>query len=380
MVLDTYTILVFTAMHSAGIGVILLAAARIFTGEIRDSITAWGSGSLLTAIAWSLLGLRGMIPDLVSIVFANYLATVAIGEYHQAFRIFDREKPLRWPYQVVGLLVAANHTIFGIFSDNMLERSIVSSVVTTGALFCIGLRLVRNCETKQTALRRAIGIGYFFLAFAFVFRAVMLIGRGQTDFSLFENEFVTVFTFAIASVGMVLVALTFLLMCGQRKSEELEVLAVTDSLTGLMNRRAFEQAADREISRSIRHKQSLAYMMVDVKDFKNVNDTYGHKAGDVALQRIATTLKSNLRDHDLLGRLGGDEFGVMLPNTSEEAAYRLMERLKKIVGDETIECYGKSFSVELDIGVSVLATDQSSLEYLSHQADMALYEAKRQAV
>jgi two-component system cell cycle response regulator len=159
---------------------------------------------------------------------------------------------------------------------------------------------------------------------------------------------------------------------------QLEHLAMTDELTGLTNRRSFFILGAREIKRAQRYQTPLSMLMIDLDGFKIVNDTYGHEAGDQMLQCLANTLKENIREIDLLARLGGEEFSVLLPNTEASAAVKLAERLRQAA--EALYCsfQGQKVNVTMSIGVASFDNEMMDLDTLLRNADTAMYQAKHQ--
>lgn len=161
--------------------------------------------------------------------------------------------------------------------------------------------------------------------------------------------------------------------------KELERLAQTDSLTGLANRRHFLALAELELSRMARYGGYLSVLMMDVDHFKDINDTRGHKAGDIVLQKIGQLCHETLRDMDVLGRMGGEEFAILLPHANAERALAVAERLTQTISDARIVMeQGQVLRVTVSIGVTTLTTSSMSIDALLIQADAALYQAKRE--
>jgi diguanylate cyclase (GGDEF)-like protein len=155
-----------------------------------------------------------------------------------------------------------------------------------------------------------------------------------------------------------------------------EQMAVTDGLTGLYNRRYFQQALERELSRADRGGGSLALLLLDIDDFKALNDTYGHAIGDAVLKKIATVLHETLRKGDVLARYGGEEFVVLLPQATYEGAQEFAQRVWKAVGTAKIHPAGRGHRVTVSVGWALLPGDADSAESLVEAADRALYFAK----
>jgi two-component system chemotaxis response regulator CheY len=166
-----------------------------------------------------------------------------------------------------------------------------------------------------------------------------------------------------------------------RLENKISQLAFTDALTGVLNRRAFMEKLETEINRAHRKDRSLSIVMIDIDFFKKVNDTYGHQMGDVVLQRFSEHLSSRLRGYDFIGRYGGEEFIVCLPESSENQACQLAERLRKSLADLVIEVPGSDEPLRITASFGVASADlklEVCKELLLNKADQALYRAKEQ--
>jgi diguanylate cyclase (GGDEF)-like protein len=157
----------------------------------------------------------------------------------------------------------------------------------------------------------------------------------------------------------------------------LRELAMIDSLTGVLNRRAFLDHADGEWVRHRRHNHSLSCAMIDVDGFKRINDTFGHAAGDALLQHIGALLRATLRASDLPARLGGDEFVALMPETNLDGAVATAERLLGRVISRPLTVLDQTLVATLSIGVAS-AEGCASLEELMARADQSLYRAKKE--
>jgi len=157
---------------------------------------------------------------------------------------------------------------------------------------------------------------------------------------------------------------------------ELHQLASTDMLTGLQSRRHFFELAEREFYLARRYDRELAAMMIDIDHFKSINDTYGHAAGDLALQRLSELCREKLRATDLVGRYGGDELVVLLPFSDVEQGLEIAQRIRAGVDELTIETDEASFTFTISIGVAT-AFSAADLAQLLRRADRALYQAKQ---
>jgi diguanylate cyclase (GGDEF)-like protein len=153
-----------------------------------------------------------------------------------------------------------------------------------------------------------------------------------------------------------------------------EEAAFTDHLTGLANRRRFERQLDREVSRVLRYEHPFSLLMLDIDSFKNLNDNYGHDAGDEAIRRLARVLREGTRGIDLAARIGGEEFAVLLVETSKEGAREVAERLRLAI--RALEIPGAE-QMTASFGVAECPSDAQTAIDLLKAADVALYEAKR---
>ncbi|MGB3211810.1 MAG: GGDEF domain-containing protein [Desulforhopalus sp.] len=162
----------------------------------------------------------------------------------------------------------------------------------------------------------------------------------------------------------------------ERLEKELRRLASTDPLTGAANRRHFMEMVGREFDRFRRHRHGMALAMMDIDHFKMVNDTHGHPVGDEVLQLLVKKSHTFLRTSDLIGRLGGEEFGVLLVETNLEGANLVAERLCRKISKVRLSVDGGEVAITVSIGIANVSEDDESLESIMKRADKALYLAK----
>jgi len=161
--------------------------------------------------------------------------------------------------------------------------------------------------------------------------------------------------------------------------QQLQTLATLDTLTGVYNRRHFYDLAIKEVSRAKRFKKDLSLILFDLDNFKEINDTLGHSAGDVVLKNVVNTLVGNLREYDIIGRFGGDEFLILLINTDLPTAFNLAAKLRTILEKIGMTYEGHSLTITASFGVaSANMQQQAPFEDLVRQVDRAMYEAKEQ--
>ncbi|MBE0493177.1 MAG: diguanylate cyclase [Thiomicrospira sp.] len=160
--------------------------------------------------------------------------------------------------------------------------------------------------------------------------------------------------------------------------ERLKELATVDDMTQLWNRRYFMLACDEEFERAQRYDNQFSFLMLDADHFKSVNDNYGHAAGDAVLVNLAKVLSDSVRKVDVVGRLGGEEFAILLPNTPESEAQLLAERIRHSVENYPADYKGQTLPITISIGISSYRSNDQDLDQVIQRADKALYQAKNQ--
>ncbi|MCA9408836.1 MAG: GGDEF domain-containing protein [Candidatus Omnitrophica bacterium] len=159
---------------------------------------------------------------------------------------------------------------------------------------------------------------------------------------------------------------------------EIEKIAITDGLTGVNTRRYTMERLNEEYQRSKIKKIPLSFLMIDVDFFKKINDKYGHLSGDQVLREISEVIKENIREIDIAGRYGGEEFCIVLPDTDKAGAQYVAGRIRKAAEDKIFKVYDNSLKVTVSIGTATFPLDAQKVEELIDKADWALYRAKKQ--
>lgn len=162
----------------------------------------------------------------------------------------------------------------------------------------------------------------------------------------------------------------------RKVNEKLSLLAATDPLTGVFNRRQFESLATEKSKQAAENNENCCFLMLDLDHFKAVNDNRGHAAGDAVLRAVAKVWGEALRPWDILGRVGGEEFSVLLPNTTFEQGLRIAERLCHLTAQMDVSIDGETFNITASIGLAHTVAGKRSWTELSQEADLALYDAK----
>ncbi|MCL6571700.1 MAG: GGDEF domain-containing protein [Bacillus sp. (in: Bacteria)] len=194
-----------------------------------------------------------------------------------------------------------------------------------------------------------------------------------THYLYFGNITINYFQL-ISSTTIILLTLTFLLKKINSLIEKLEYQSFTDNLTQAFNRRYLELHSEKLFANSLTQNQQLCFLMLDIDHFKKINDNYGHHFGDLVLQELTTVIKKTVRENDVFIRMGGEEFALLMPNTTLQDGIISAEMIRKIVERVKFEHNGNFISITISIGITQY--EEESLERLVQKADLALYQAK----
>ncbi|MCF8161332.1 MAG: diguanylate cyclase [Polaromonas sp.] len=358
---------------SATLAIAVGIAART---QLREGMAYWALGLLAHTIAYLLFALRGQVSDWLSVVLGNVLLSCVFALFAEGVFQFQKRRSPRWLLWSPVVLVAI---LFSALLPWYLARVVV------GALIFIFQSLVVVVAVLQKR-RETVGAGQYFLVTGFLVLIAMMLLQGvgvvlhrEEIKSVLTAHWVPSLVFLMSSLCTVVVSLGLILMAKERVEERNRSLAMRDELTGLINRRSLLEALAQQLAMARRHGQPLALLMVDIDYFKQVNDLHGHLSGDKVLKAVAQAIARRTRAQDLPGRLGGEEFLVILPNTTAQGAVQLAEILRQGVGTTEFQSTsGKSIAITISIGVC----EQGQLlapqcDDMISAADQALYLAKQ---
>ena len=380
MLLDNRTLLFSLVLISA---MLALSLSVVSWGREHDSLKKWAGAMTLETFAWALAAARGEIPDIFSIALFGILLVTAQAMKLAAIYEF-RELP--WPRWQCLLPIGLAAFLFAVLPyEDLRDRLIYGSLLYAAQLLMI-LRILRTDTESRTgrAWWLLFGSNAVILPL-FALRAIAAFS-GTSNFASVQSNVAPNFVQLAIFVGLIalstLGSLGFILMVKERADRAIRSLAMIDSLTGVFNRRAFMERAEKEYAIAQRNKTHLALLMIDIDFFKRINDEYGHPTGDDVLTDVARILGSRLRQQDTLGRYGGEEFCILLPGTDEAGAMVVAETLRNAVADSSLAAGRKTVSATISIGVtacpaSCVERDQGFYKLLD-DADAALYQAKRE--
>ncbi len=365
MLIDVPTLFVVASCMTGLLGVFLLLL-WIQERGIR-ALAWWGTAYLIGASAVALWGAHGRIPFVAPEV-PTALLFIACGLIWNGARLFHGRSVLAGGLFVGAIvwLAACVSADFAGWSDG---RVILSSLIIAGYTFLTAFELRRNRRrpTAAPALRLAIPAlhGAVFLSPILLVYLFPSATDADAWFALFALEtllYVVATAFIVAIMAKDQVALVH------------KTAAMTDPLTGLFNRRAFFEAAQRLNTQQARRGGSVSVLAFDLDHFKSINDRFGHAMGDEALRIFATTAIAKMRSTDIVGRLGGEEFAAIVPGTAAEAAI-VAERVRAAFQAAAVEIAGCRMGATVSIGVAG-AQAPAVADNLLQRADAALYRAK----
>ncbi|MES9939160.1 MAG: GGDEF domain-containing protein [Candidatus Thiodiazotropha sp. 6PLUC2] len=338
----------------------------------------------LTKLGWALVansgyylivGARDVIPEILAVGIGNMLGALTLTLVLKAVLNIRRAQllPALYIIPVVLMLIVSLLLI-----DDRAARLIIASFILSYQIALILWALLRKGNVF-------VGRGRMIMAIACVVGMSTMTYRGLSlwfgwhEVSPFQSrDTLTTLFYMINYLGMFFLAFGFVLTTVEQSAEQNRRMAREDPLTGLSNRRALFEIMDKLFAKAETDGQPLSLMIIDVDLFKQVNDRHGHQVGDVVLKHVATTIKERLRKGDIVGRIGGEEFLVVLPETPPDGAIQLAEELRHSMASKSVANNGDEIGVTISIGLYCSGCFASSLtpDSVIASADNALYRAK----
>ena len=371
MTIDIPTIFVVLAMMCG------LVAAVVALGWLKRDPTGRslraGIAGFVTSAAIGLILTRGVAPDRVSIYLANALVMLAFGIGWSAARSYAG-KTAPWPVVVGGaaiwLAACAVPAVYAVTA----YRAMLGSVIIAGYSVACAVEFWRAGPARRLGAQTALSVLLVVHAGFVLFRGVHVAFIAKSA-SLFAGDWVQGVLMIEPALALVAAALLGVGLIRERAEQELRHSAETDGLTGVLNRRAFFASAEATIARARRGARPVALVLFDLDHFKTINDHHGHLAGDQILQAFTGIITHAIRSSDLVGRIGGEEFAVLLDGVDQDRAAYIAERIRLELATARIAKGGGFVGTTVSAGVAV-GTDVDFLTLFA-RADEALYEAKR---
>lgn len=348
----------------------------------RDALWAWGLALVSYAASHVIFAVLSAVPSPGLVVAGNVAYGVALSLMLLAMRRFDgldaHDGPPLWVQLQLLLPVLAVMLFYIVLMDQYAARVVSGSLVFSLQIGFI-LRALLDPRLPRPGRGRYILLTAFFaLLISLLLRALAAAMGWMSSNTDDAGRLWLTMVFVVALCSVISISLGFVYMTMERAEQRNFELAMKDMLTGLSNRRAISDQLHMAVSRAQRQGQYLSVLMLDIDHFKRVNDSYGHQAGDAVLRGVARTLQSRLRVQDQIGRFGGEEFLLMLPDTHLEGATTLAEALRQAVEAAPTQWGAHSIAVTISIGVAGgVISGAHTVDGLVAAADAAMYRAKQ---
>ena len=368
--LDPRSIIVLAGVISLMMALVLLFMRRSYPVAI-GGLREWTAAPFLFFASSVFFGLRGAIPDVLSIVAANlllYTGTVLV--YMGSQRFFGQ--PIRvLPWTLLGVLLAMVLFWWSHFTPLFAPRLVFFNAVLC-VVFAFHIRVYlrqKRLSFPGRFMLVILAIQFCSLLGRMVSVAAGAAGSGLLEAGFWQNLYVTVYSFSTLAL-----AIGGILMATDAVRGEFENLLAHDALTGALSRAAVLKATTRELDRCRRHGRTMSLLVIDMDHFKAINDTYGHMTGDKVLVNFVQRTQAQLRTHDRIGRYGGEEFLVLLPETTLKAATVVAERIRADVS----AAHEKLPDYTISIGIASSEEDSAhdTVDTLIARADQSMYRAK----
>lgn len=360
------------------LGNLTLCAALFFFeyDQTRSlSLSTWTISKQFQAAAWLLLYFRGngLVPDPISIP-AGY-AVLFVGVALESGALWEGAGHTRWRRPTYALLALAILAFLACYVIDEVGLRVVAAALILGACYLSGAAALATGWRGATMLRRVLVVATTVLALLVAARGLLVLlmpgGWGWLTNGLLQS-----FSSAAFYLLMLVGGFGYLLLGREQLQGELARLALVDPLTDVPNRRGFFDKLAPWMALARRPGQPTALVLIDLDQFKRVNDSYGHRAGDALLRQVVEVCKKQLRDSDQLGRLVGVEFALLLPRTGPAEALLVAERMRAAIAGSAIKTERAMISMTASFGVTAIRADDSTVS-LFKRADQALQAAKQ---
>ncbi|HRF10299.1 MAG TPA: GGDEF domain-containing protein [Xanthobacteraceae bacterium] len=372
--LDVRTLFIVSISVTLVLGFLLLFA-WYQNREIR-ALSWWSMSHFVMCAGAGLLGARGFIPDVISIDMANVMILLSCGIGWGGARLFDdRTVPMSGVLAGAILWLLASQ-IPGL-SDSVNARIMLSSVIISIYSIGTGCEIWRGRRVEPLISRWPLSATQFVHGAVYALRIWLVfafpVSPGASFFSAIWFSII-----ALESLLYLIVSSFMILAMAKERSELVhKTNAMLDPLTNIPNRRAFLDAAMRRMRQRQRNPEPVTALLFDLDHFKSINDRFGHSVGDEVLRLFTARAAAEFRSTDIMGRLGGEEFGALLFGAGEGTAVATAERIRRALMVATADISGKHVDATVSVGIAVLPVDKvEDVSQLLSRADTALYLAK----
>ncbi|MFT5296754.1 MAG: diguanylate cyclase (GGDEF)-like protein [Colwellia sp.] len=359
----------------------LLSIGSVVFAKVHSSFRGFyqlGVGYFLFAFGYILFASREHINDFLSIVIANLLIAsaftiVIVGILN--FLNYPKRKFIKISIFLL-VIITILFIFFTYIQPNVNTRIIIISSFISGQAFFATYKTYYHENSSIRLFIQLLAASCFFCALAFLCRIVMTF-NSLPIINFMDAGYIDAISMIALQIFVVSTCLSLSWSASQQLAQKLKIQATIDLLTNLYNRRAFEEFAEKEVSRAEREQTYISVVLMDIDLFKQVNDTHGHQIGDKVLQEFSVRLKDSLRQYDILARYGGEEFMLLLPDTDRETALVIAEKLRVTIF-QPVFCVEKELKLEVSASFGVASICGKTIDWkaLVAKADSALYQAK----
>jgi diguanylate cyclase (GGDEF)-like protein len=375
--MDAGTVFTTVSLMMLANACVLSVVSRDLPNALRPAARSWQIGTVLIAGGCAMFAFGHPLPRPLMLVCANGPIAFGLTAYYTAVQQFYGGRPKAWQL-LPAVIVTAGVLWFSVVTPNFQIRVVIVSI-SWAFLMGASIWTLLFKASEDTSHSRKILIGLF--ALGVIYGLGRLVAYLLMDISRdFAIESGTNWLNLLSPIVMTLLPVVgttaFLLMCSDFLRRRLEVAASTDYLTGLPNRRMLAQAGETRFGEAMNGHSGFAVAVIDIDNFKTVNDTYGHDAGDQVLVKVAALLREHSRKTDVVGRSGGEEFAVLLNVDHHVTAVDAIERMRIAIEQAHFAAGATKISVTISAGVATRLHTDKVFEDMFRRADQALYSAK----
>ena len=381
--MDLRTLFILTVLINIIIAFIMAIYWR--TQKTYAGFGYWTLANVAMTVTFSLFALKGIAPEFVTVVIANTSAVSGAFFRYAGVRFFwgaESLPHLRF-HQTVVAVCALLLTYYTCIDDNIVLRLFAVSLIISGYFLATARNMIKGATQGYPYEAWTLALLNLVYATLMMGRAFEWLVFPEARHLLIASSMSTLYFSSILLLE-VTTALLFLMLNSQRLAKnllqmqgDLEKLAASDMLTGLYNRRKLEEVCTAALTHARVHNRPSALLLIDLDHLKQMNDTFGHPAGDALINTVVKTIRAQLRDQDILGRLGGDEFVVVLPATPEDAAKAFADQIRQSVQCQPFLWEDQEMAMSISVGVAALSDADCNWQDWLKRADTNLYQAKK---
>ncbi len=373
-ILDIRSVILQTAITHAFFTIILvvfnLQKTRI---KGLDKLT---KGCFFIFMGLILIICRGILPNYLTITVANCLMICGIMLLSHGTRVFSKSSEKLFKIELLSIVPFVLLFIyFSHYNPNINARIVVFASYTIYFQYKMMEAIIYQ---KEEIIKHISYLICFFIALSSLFEIYKvfsaLMGPNlHTYFQAGNHEGVRLI---LIQLGHFILIMGVFLISSKIYENELKIQSMADSLTGLLNRKAFDQLTNMQIAKAERDNKKIGLAICDIDNFKSINDSYGHSVGDEIIIKFANLIKDNLRTYDLLGRYGGDEFTILIPEIEKPEIILKLENIRNKIEKNHFVINGEKININASFGALVFSPGDVDIKKAFNIADSALYEAK----